>query len=504
MKYAILFQIMLVSLSLAGWDRNYGTLERSDIGYSVSSGNNCYYVEGNLTIDTSTCTHFVAKFNIDGDLLWSSRLYGDHINGRFGSIVYNNSTNRFVTTFTSDNRSGSSQTRFYVLECDSSGGFIWEKYCGLDSINYAKGINHSSDGGFVVCGQGLLYNLWPSSISNVSKAYVAKLSEDGGLIWQNGYGERSDTCGYVVFNIKSVTNDEFGGYICAGYCWDWPERNIDVYVLRIREDGSLLWDRLYGTPLYPDWGWDICETPEGDFIVTGQTRSYGPAIGDLYDLYLFKINPTGDVIWERNYGGFYDEEGRVILPTRDGNFMVAGVTMSFGEGNSDGWLLKINTDGDTLWTKTYGGRGIDYFMDMDTTCDGGFIITGDKVVDGTDLWLLKVDSLGEVDWVQEVNSKPQQISIDCYPNPFNSSCAITIPDGAEIEIYDLRGNVICHPPVSGKAGAIPINKGDSEIVAPLSRGIVWTPDASISSGVYLVKATMKNGATTTKRIVYLR
>ncbi|RKZ34113.1 hypothetical protein DRQ33_02860 [bacterium] len=98
---------------------------------------------------------------------------------------------------------------------------------------------------------------------------------------------------------------------------------------------------------------------------------------------------------------------------------------------------------------------------------------------------------------------PTEYSIDAFPNPFNSSCAITAPAGAKIELYDLRGNVIATS-FDADAPLSPLIRGTNERAKRASRGFVWCPDESIPSGIYLMKATTKDGLTITKRIVYLK
>ncbi|RKZ33718.1 hypothetical protein DRQ33_03660, partial [bacterium] len=97
-------------------------------------------------------------------------------------------------------------------------------------------------------------------------------------------------------------------------------------------------------------------------------------------------------------------------------------------------------------------------------------------------------------------------------NPFNSSVAITAPAGAEIELYDLRGNVVTPCSADKSASLVPLNKGDrNRASAKVSGGsasaqgvYIWHPDESITSGIYFIRATTQDGNTITKRIVYMR
>ncbi|MCD6418758.1 T9SS type A sorting domain-containing protein, partial [bacterium] len=110
--------------------------------------------------------------------------------------------------------------------------------------------------------------------------------------------------------------------------------------------------------------------------------------------------------------------------------------------------------------------------------------------------------------VEEPVDRVRTVDLRVYPNPFNSSCEITVPENADVEIYDLRGNLIATPYLDGEPSSfVPLDKGDSEIAKQSSRGFVWAPDENIPSGIYLVRATIpqqKKTVVCTKRIVYLK
>ena len=107
--------------------------------------------------------------------------------------------------------------------------------------------------------------------------------------------------------------------------------------------------------------------------------------------------------------------------------------------------------------------------------------------------------------IADFYAKPQQLELDIFPNPFNSSCVITAPSGAEIEIYDLRGNVVVATPFDADASLSPLIRGtDERSAGGASRGFIWQPDESIPSGIYLVRARTMDGQEMTRRIIYLR
>ncbi|MFQ5868905.1 MAG: hypothetical protein ACE5JC_03275, partial [Candidatus Zixiibacteriota bacterium] len=117
------------------------------------------------------------------------------------------------------------------------------------------------------------------------------------------------------------------------------------------EPGDTLWTRAYGGSGY-DRGYSVQQTSDGGYIIAGYTESFGA--GD-YDVYLLKTDSSGDTLWTRTYGGSDWDRGYCIQQTSDGGYIITGESWSFGAGYSDVYLLKTDSSGDTLWTRTYGG-----------------------------------------------------------------------------------------------------------------------------------------------------
>ncbi|RKZ32836.1 hypothetical protein DRQ19_03590, partial [bacterium] len=207
------------------------------------------------------------------------------------------------------------------------------------------------------------------------------------------------------------------------------------------------------------------------------------------DVYLVKTDALGDTIWTRTYET--DSSGWSVAQTTDGGYIVAGGTYSFGAGNFDVYLVKTDALGDTIWTRTYGGSNSDWGRSVAQTTDGGYVVAGVYDYDysaGTgDVYLIKTDSLGYSAINEPAAQKPIALSLTAFPNPFNSSCVIAAPAGAEIEIYDLLGNRLWSKTIPRSAPA----------------NLVWKPEENIASGVYIVRAATGNRSAT-KRVVYLK
>ena len=107
--------------------------------------------------------------------------------------------------------------------------------------------------------------------------------------------------------------------------------------------------------------WDearfIQQTADGGYIVGGNTKSFGA--GDK-DFWILKLSPDGEIEWQKTYGGNeWDETWWSIRQTMDGGYILTGHTMSFGAGGGDTWVLKLFSNGDVAWQKTYGGNASD-------------------------------------------------------------------------------------------------------------------------------------------------
>ena len=122
-----------------------------------------------------------------------------------------------------------------------------------------------------------------------------------------------------------------------------------------------------------DQGFSIVPVTDGGFVITGVTRSQNDSSGDLW---LFKVNNTGEMLWEKTFGGENFEAGRSLQQTSDNEYIIIGHTESFGNGNNDAYLLKTDSEGNELWSRSYGGSGTDQGRHIVETLDQGYIISG--------------------------------------------------------------------------------------------------------------------------------
>lgn len=182
-----------------------------------------------------------------------------------------------------------------------------------------------------------------------------------------------------------------------------------------------LWSHTYGGP-HADGGWSIERTSDGGYVIIGYTTENDT------DLWILKLNGSGEIEWSRVYGGPGDDIGYGIDETRDGGFIAVGTTDSFGTGGERLWLLRLNRTGDLLWEKALGGfilAGGDAGWSVKDTGDG-FVIVGSTRSFGSggkDLWLVKTDRTGDVLWSRSFGRAEDDggFSVECLPPNYVAS-----------------------------------------------------------------------------------
>ncbi|MBK6766546.1 MAG: T9SS type A sorting domain-containing protein [bacterium] len=171
-----------------------------------------------------------------------------------------------------------------------------------------------------------------------------------------------------------------------------------VWIIKTNAFGDSLWGRVYGGP-QADFPGNIGKTAEGGYFFTGYTASEGA--GGL-DFWLVKMDSDGEQEWSRTYGGFGDEHCYWGQQTGDGGFILAGETMSFGNANFDVWVLKVDANGDSVWSQQFGGNTADAGGTyVSLTSDGGFVVCGVTRPAGSpqgQYWLIKLAASGTPEW----------------------------------------------------------------------------------------------------------
>jgi predicted secreted protein len=160
---------------------------------------------------------------------------------------------------------------------------------------------------------------------------------------------------------------------------------------------TLEFSRTFGGPK-SDVAYRVIQTSDGGYALAGQTSSYGAG---LTDAWLVKADSAGNMEWNKTFGGPSDDTASCIVQTADSGFILAGLTVSFGAGGSDFWLLKTDSQGNMQWNKTFGGAKNDLATYIAQSSDGGFALVGWEEsfgAGGEDIWLIKTNANGDAQW----------------------------------------------------------------------------------------------------------
>jgi len=292
----------------------------------------------------------------------------------------------------------------------------------LDLIKVAGGLGASGtpvtkasieyDSGWIditnKCGQnitithGLGITNWNNE--SIDVGIMGKTNPDGGLLrylgltgrligWNSAYGGTHTDYG----NALALTGD--GGYALAGYTVSFGAGSGDFWLVKTDAAGNALWNRTYGGTNTEE-ARALVQTADGGYALAGYTVSFGVGSGDFY---LVKTDGSGNMQWNKTYGGISDDGAYSLVQTIDGGYALAGYTYSFGAGSSDLWFVKTDASGNVQWSKTYGGTSDDWAYALVQTIDGGYALAGTTVSFGVgngDFWLVKTDALGNVQWTR--------------------------------------------------------------------------------------------------------
>ena len=226
--------------------------------------------------------------------------------------------------------------------------------------------------------------------------YLIKMNELGETLWTRTYGDTFPNVGMSVLQTAD------SGYVIAGYTYSSVETRNDALLIRTDRSGNMLWSKTYGDTLYA-LARSVQQTPDGGYAFTGYKGSRGMGSRQVF---IVKTDADGDTIWTKTYGGPSKDEGNCIDLTHDGGYIVVGYTLSFGAGERDVYVLRTNSVGDTTWTRTFGSINFEEGYSVAQTDDDGFVVVGyteyivPPVTEYMDVYLIKTDANGDTMWTR--------------------------------------------------------------------------------------------------------
>ena len=324
----------------------------------------------------------------------------------------------------------------WVVKLTSAGAISWQKTYGGSAIDEANATEQTSDGGYIIVGRTSSADGEVSLNKGMTDAWIVKLDSNGNMIWEKTYG------GSGPDEATAVKQTKDGGYIVAAWTASLDgdpvdiHNSVDYWILKLTDSGTIGWNKCYGG--YADeMPYAIQQTKDSGYVVAGWSMSYdGDVSGNKggVDYWVVKLDDTGKISWNKSLGGLDDDLASAVVQSADGGYVICGYTWSSdgdvkdhrGSGaNTDMWLVKLDSIGNIDWSKCYGGSDGDNGTSVERTSDGGYIVAGGTVsrdgdVTGVhtdkygftqdDFWVVKIDDTGAINWAKCYGGTGEEIA----------------------------------------------------------------------------------------------
>jgi len=352
---------------------------------------------------------------------------------------------------------------FWLIKFSASGEKEWQNVYGGTGDDRGQAIITTNDGGYAIAGTSKSNDNDVSSNAGSSDFWLVKLNGSGEILWEKSLGYAgADTAfsliqtqdyGYLISGVLDVTASNGAGNSRTNM-----QRHAggDYWVIKLNSSGELQWSRYFGGT-FTDTVYDTIETQNGNFIIVGSSDSDDVDINNnkgTYDFWILKLSSSGNLIWEKSFGGSEIDNARAITATQDGNYLIVGDTRSYdidvstNKGAADIWVIKINTNGDLLWEKTFGGSSFDGVQAIHKTQDNEFIIAGNsRSADGdltknqgqNDAWLLKINGQGNTTFQSSVGGSEVDLLMDVTQLISGKIICVGNSNSSDYDILENKG-----------------------------------------------------------------
>jgi hypothetical protein len=337
------------------WEKTYGGTGDDRAFYAAAAGDGFLVVGSSTSLEQGRTLGWVLRLDHDGNALWN-RSYTDEAGSEFRYVL--TLTDGFLLVGNMFQPSGAVDG--YVAKIDDGGALEWNITVGGAGVNKLFSAAQTQNG-FMLVG---LTNAF-SSGNNESDVWVVKINLDGSVAWSKNYGWSLDDAG------RAIAQTQDGNFVVAGYTDSVGNGDYDFLLLKISSDGNMMWNKTYGGTL-SDKAYAIAAASDG-FVVVGDTHSKGAGDNDAW---VIKVDSNGDLLWDRTAGGSDFDMPTCVASSGSGGYVVGGFTFSFGKGQRDFWLFKIDDTGSVLWSRTVGRSNYEEAYAVVETAENEFVMAG--------------------------------------------------------------------------------------------------------------------------------
>ena len=311
---------------------------------------------------------------------------------------------------------------YWLIKIDAEANLQWSKSYGGSDDDIGKRLIQTSDGGYALIGYSKSEDGDASNNEGFHDNWIIKLDANGNMEWEQSFGfsghdhsydvVQTDDSGFFFAGFLDITASNGEGSFGKG---NYQTRHGvgEFWGTKLDANGNLQWRRYFGGT-NNDRAHGLVKSNDGGFVLSGFSESDDFDISNpkgSYDFWVLKINSSGELVWEKSFGGTGIEISYDIAKTNDNSYVITGntfsndVNISKNNGKSDVWLIKIDDNGNLVWEKTYGGSEFDAAQSVKQTKDGGFLLTGNSKSNDFDLlqnsgendiWILKTDANGNL------------------------------------------------------------------------------------------------------------
>lgn len=307
---------------------------------------------------------------------------------------------------------------YWLTVVNPQGEILWTKTYGGSGDDRGQKLVQTSDGGFAMAGYSMSSDGDASNNEGFHDNWLIKTDAQGNLLWEKSFGYSGHDHAYTLIETLD------GGFFMAGFLDVTASGGAgntnrsstvnrhgvgELWCHKLDTQGNVQWQRYFGGSSN-DRAYSAVQSNDGGYVVAGYTESTDFDITNSkgsYDYWVIKLSSTGELVWSKSFGGSGIDQSRSIIKTQDGNYMIAGNTFSDdGDihqnlGSSDYWIIKINDLGEIIWENTYGGADFDYATSIKPSSDG-YLVTGYSRSKSYDL---KVNYGDNDYWVLKINEQ---------------------------------------------------------------------------------------------------